>query len=33
MNALAGDYSDFIFSVALNTNPGSGPYYFDNMRF
>jgi|GEM_PF-1326290 len=33
MSALAGDHSDFSFSIALNTNPGSGPYYFDNMRF
>jgi hypothetical protein len=30
---LAGDHDDFSFSWALNTNAGSGPYYFDNMRF
>lgn len=33
MAALAELYYDFTFSITLNTNPGSGPYYIDNMRF
>lgn len=33
LTALNGNYNDFSFSIALNTSPGSGPYYIDNMRF
>lgn len=33
MTALSGSHNDFSFSIALNTNPGSGPYFLDNMRF
>jgi hypothetical protein len=33
INAMNGSYSDFSFSLELNTNSGSGPYYFDTMRF
>ncbi|HEX2957679.1 MAG TPA: S8 family serine peptidase [Chitinispirillaceae bacterium] len=33
LTALAGSHNDFSFSLVLNTNTGSGPYYFDNMRF
>ncbi len=32
-NALAGNHNDFSFSISINTNPGSGPYYLDNLRF
>lgn len=32
-NIISGSYIDFSFSLVLNTNSGSGPYYFDNMRF
>jgi hypothetical protein len=30
---LRGNYTDFSFKWALNTNSGSGPYLLDNMRF
>jgi len=33
MQVLNGDYDDFSFSIALNTNGGTGSYYFDNLRF
>lgn len=33
MDALNGTVEDFHFSIALNTNSGSGPYYIDNIRF
>lgn len=33
VNAMNGSHTDFSFSMVLNTNPGSGPYYFDTMRF
>ncbi|HEX3019972.1 MAG TPA: M6 family metalloprotease domain-containing protein [Chitinispirillaceae bacterium] len=32
-NVLNGSHNDFSFSFSLNTNWGSGPYFFDNMRF
>ncbi|HAJ79854.1 MAG TPA: hypothetical protein DCO75_08785 [Fibrobacteres bacterium] len=31
--ALNGNYTDFSFKWALNTNYDSGPYYLDNMKF
>lgn len=33
LNVLNGNYNDFTFSIVLNTNNNSGPYYLDNMRF
>ncbi|NLW33749.1 MAG: S8 family serine peptidase [Fibrobacter sp.] len=33
LNVLAGSHNDFSISFSLNTNHGSGPYYFDNLRF
>jgi calcium-activated chloride channel regulator 4 len=33
VSVLNGSYSDFSFSVSINTNAGTGAYYFDNMRF
>lgn len=33
MQALSGSHNDFSISFSLNTNHGSGSYYFDNLRF
>lgn len=33
INLITSDHTDFSWSIALSTNPGSGPYYVDNMRF
>lgn len=33
MQVLNGVYEDFSFSIVINTNAGTGSYFFDNMRF
>ncbi|MDR0308125.1 MAG: VWA domain-containing protein [Chitinispirillales bacterium] len=33
VDILNGSYSDFSFSLSINTNANTGAYYFDNMRF
>lgn len=33
LDILNGSYSDFSFSLSINTNANTGAYYFDNMRF
>jgi hypothetical protein len=33
VNVMNGNYTDLSISFSLNTNSGSGPYYFDTMRF
>lgn len=32
LTALDGDYDDLQFTIALNADPGSGPYLFDNLQ-
>jgi hypothetical protein len=33
IDVMNGNHSDMSFSIAINTNYGSGPYYFDSLRF
>jgi len=33
VNILNGGYTDFSFSLSINTNANTGAYYLDNMRF
>lgn len=33
ISVMNGNHSDLSFSIGINTNYGSGPYYFDSMRF
>jgi hypothetical protein len=33
LNIMRGNYSDFVFKIALNVNEGTPPTLFDNLRF